>query len=169
MYAKFGYIVSVFSARGQRENDIDVQVKLVGDDDPVFARLINDNNTIGSPEDGTPCIVTCVNDDNNLWVRTINKDAVMRISQGEKVICDAAGNMIYFRKDNGMLIETVKGNIDITAAGNINIIGDVNITGNLTVSGTSDLTGTTTIETKPFIAHTHSGVTTGPANTGVVT
>ena len=141
MYARFGYIVSVFSTRGQRKNDIDVQVKLVGDNDPVFA---------------------------NLWARTINKDAVMRISQGEKVICDAAGNMIYFRKDNGMLIETAKGNIDITAAGNINITGDVNITGNLTVSGTSDLTGTTTIETKPFIAHTHSGVTTGPANTGVV-
>lgn len=41
-------------------------------------------------------------------------------------------------------------------------------TGNLKVNGTTTLVGTTTIETKQFLAHTHSGVTTGPNNTGVV-
>tara|TARA_R110000868_G_C10972986_1_gene771136 strand:- start:27788 stop:28339 length:552 start_codon:yes stop_codon:yes gene_type:complete len=183
MYARFGYIVTVYSSRGKSKNDIDVQVKLVGDNEPVVARLINNNNSIDVPEEGTPCIVECVNDENNLWARTINKDDVMRILQGEKVIFDSAQNKVYLRKDNGILIETVKGNINITSNGDINITsngdinitgkvnitGNVDVTGNLQVSGTTDLTGITTIETKPFIAHTHSGVTTGLNNTGIVT
>jgi phage baseplate assembly protein V len=174
MYLRFGYIVNVLSTRGQAQDDINVQVKLVENDEPVFARLINSYNSIYSPEDKTPCIVGCVNDKDNLWAWAINGDDVMRILQGEKVIFDSAGNKVYLKKDSGILIQTAKGNIDITSAGdinivgNINIAGNVNITGNLDVSGTSDLVGATTIQTKPFITHIHSGVQSGVNNSGGV-
>lgn len=182
MYSRFGYIINVLSARGQAQDDINVQVKLVGDDEPVFARLINSYNSIYSPEYGTPCIVGCVNDKDNLWAWAINGDDVMRISQGEKVIFDSVGNKIYLKKYNGILIQTATGNISINSAGhidiksvgninitgNVNIIGDIDVIGNLNVKGTTNLDGTTTIETKPFITHIHSGVQSGANNSGGV-
>lgn len=173
-YLRLGTILRVLSTRGASSNNIDVEILLVGDEVPVFARLVNSNNSIYSPIDRTPCIVGCVNGPDNLWAWAINFDDVMRISQGQKVIFDKSGNKVYLRGEGGLLIQTVKGNIDITSAGEINIIGNINIqgnvviTGNLEVSGISNLQGTTTIENKPFLTHTHSGVTSGPNNTGGV-
>jgi phage baseplate assembly protein V len=98
-----------------------------------------------------------------------------KILEGEKIIYGKKGNQVYLKQDGSINIITGDNKqIDITAQGGINITGAVNITGNvaitgnLSVSGTSDLQGTTTIETKPFISHTHSGVTIGAGNTGGV-
>jgi hypothetical protein len=62
---------------------------------------------------------------------------------------------------------------------NLNITGDVDITGDVTISGkvtaanveaTAELKGATAlIGGKDFATHTHSGVTSGPSNTGPVT
>jgi phage gp45-like len=175
MKSRLGTITEVFSKRGASKNDIDVQVKLVGNNEPVFARLVNSYNSIYYPKIGTPCIVSCVNNENNLWAWAINPDDVMRINEGEKVIFDKAGNKVYLKADGGILIETLQGSINVSSQGNINvnalninITGNVNITGDLDVSGSSNLQGTTIIETKPFLTHIHTGVVIGPDSTGGV-
>lgn len=68
---------------------------------------------------------------------------------------------------------------DLDIIGNIKHTGDTEQTGNLTVSskittqellvnGNSELKGGTTIQDKPFLTHAHSGVESGPNNTGGV-
>jgi hypothetical protein len=75
---------------------------------------------------------------------------------------------------SGKSTENVAGDKQITAlklivtAANSEFSGNVKILGNLEVIGTSTLAGATTIETKPFLGHTHSGVTPGPGTTGPV-
>lgn len=80
-------------------------------------------------------------------------------------------------KPSGIIdINATKGNI---TANNVNITGNVDITGDLTVSGkitgqnveaTAQVKGATAlIGGKDFATHTHTGVTSGPFNTGPVT
>lgn len=86
---------------------------------------------------------------------------------------------------NGNCTVNVTGNASITAANisatattaatvtapttNIVAATAVNITSPLTtITGALTVTGITTIQTKPFLTHIHSGVTTGPNNTGGV-
>jgi len=68
---------------------------------------------------------------------------------------------------SGLLQINTTGNSEITSAKTV-INNDVEIDGDLLVSGTSELQGTTTIETKTFLNHTHTGVQSGGSNTGGV-
>ena len=128
------------------------------------------------PSVGDSCYVLCVGDEYGMnYVIPYDVDNAPKILEGEKIIYGKKQNQIYFKQDGSISITTADDKqIDITAQGGVNITGAVNITGNVTitgnlsVSGTSDLQGTTTIETKPFISHTHSGVTVGAGNTGGV-
>ena len=66
-------------------------------------------------------------------------------------------------------------NIDLTAetvtinASNFVINADTENNGNLGVSGSSNLQGSTTIQGRPFLGHSHSGVRGGSENSGGVT
>ena len=128
------------------------------------------------PSVGDSCYVLCVGDEYGInYVIPYDGDNAPKINEGEKIIYGKKKNQIYFKQDGSISITTAdKKQIDITAQGGVNItgavsiVGNVTITGNLDVSGTSNLQGTTTIETKPFISHTHSGVTVGAGNTGGV-
>jgi len=122
------------------------------------------------PSVGDSCYVLCVGDEYAMnYVIPYDVDSAPKIFEGEKIIYGKKQNQIYFKQDGSISIKTAdEKQIDITAQGGVNIIGNVNITGNLNVSGTSNLQGATTIETKPFISHLHSGVTAGAANTGSV-
>jgi len=122
------------------------------------------------PSVGDSCYVLSVGNEYGMnYVIPYDVDSAPKILEGEKIIYGKKQNEIYFKQDGSISIKTADDKqIDITAQGGVNIIGNVNITGNLNVSGTSNLQGATTIETKPFISHSHSGVTAGAANTGSV-
>jgi hypothetical protein len=122
------------------------------------------------PSVGDSCYVLCVGDEYGMnYVIPYDVDNAPKILEGEKIIYGKKQNQVYLKKDGSISITTADNKqIDIAAQGGVNIIGNVNITGNLNVSGTSNLQGATTIETKPFISHSHSGVTAGAANTGSV-
>ena len=128
------------------------------------------------PSVGDDCYVLSVGDEYGMnYVIPYDVDNAPKILEGEKIIYGKKKNQIYFKQDGSISIATADSKqIDITSQGGVNITGAVNITGNvaitgnLSVSGTSNLQGATTIETKPFITHTHSGVTVGVGNTGAV-
>ena len=71
--------------------------------------------------------------------------------------------------DDGSTFVTLKaGEIQITAA-MVKVVGDIEHTGNLVRTGDTTTTGAVTNNGKDVgDTHTHSGVTTGPSNTGVV-
>jgi hypothetical protein len=122
------------------------------------------------PSVGDSCYVLCVGDEYGMnYVIPYDIDNAPKILEGEKIIYGKKQNQIYFKQDGSISIATADGKqLDIAAQGGLNVTGDVVITGNLSVSGTSNLQGATTIETKPFITHTHSGVTVGAGITGGV-
>jgi phage gp45-like len=85
-----------------------------------------------------------------------------------------SGEVAIFNKESGSVI-TLKqsGEIEITApsgvtvAGNLTVNGNVQVNGNLTVTGDTALGANVTSNSINIgSTHTHSGVTSGPSNTG---
>lgn len=91
------------------------------------------------------------------------------LQDGEAALHDAYGNKAHFKKD---------GTLDVVASNKVQITSPlVTMSGNLQVAGSisagttvtaPNVVGTTnvTFGGKSGIAHTHSGVQTGPGNTG---
>lgn len=63
----------------------------------------------------------------------------------------------------------ISGNCTVTVSGNVTLNApEATVNGNMTINGTLDVTGTTTLEGRTFLGHNHSGVQSGPSNTGGV-
>jgi phage gp45-like len=78
------------------------------------------------------------------------------------------GEVAIFNKESGAVI-TLKqsGEIEITAPSGVTVAGDLAVNGNLTVTGDTALGANVTSNSINIgSTHTHSGVTSGPSNTG---
>jgi len=105
------------------------------------------------------------------------KNRKKNLSKGEVALVDyLTGNMVYLRENGQIDIETASGSkIELLSDGTIKLTGNTTIEGNLQVNGSITATGnvecadikTSTIAS--LNAHVHSGVTTGPSNTGPAT
>ena len=75
-------------------------------------------------------------------------------------------NEIYLKQDGSVLIQNDNGSIEIESGGNIIINGvTIDTDGNIGTAG-SLTAASAVIDSKELKDHTHSGVTTGPSNTG---
>lgn len=128
-------------------------------ENPENITLVNPYGINAAPPENTNCVVVApFGYTENCYVVAFNANAPV-INAGEVIIYNNFGTQIYLKND---------GSVEITAP-IVKINGDVNITGNLIVDGDSTLTGAaTSIADKTFLIHEHSGVTSGPDNTGGV-
>lgn len=96
----------------------------------------------------------------------IKQDKTIKVETPAAIQVHSGGNLTA--TVGGNLSATISGTTDVTSSGNatvtaptIQLTGNVQVTGNLSVSGTMTNNGTNVGRT-----HVHSGVSTGPSNTG---
>lgn len=92
---------------------------------------------------------------------------------GVNIILNDSGDVVINNANNVQINSNTEINGDLTLNGNLTMTGNANITGNLTVTGsvtaaTGAFTTGASIAGKDFITHVHSGVSSGPSNTGGV-
>lgn len=113
-----------------------------------------------------------------------------KIERGEACIFSDQGIKIYLKKDGNLDIISLKdinvtcnnlvANITNNATTNASVIEanagtsaditapEIKLNGNVTITGNLIVTGSASIAGKDFLTHSHSGVTAGSANTGIV-
>ncbi|MDD2267019.1 phage baseplate assembly protein V [Sulfuricurvum sp.] len=77
------------------------------------------------------------------------------------------GTIITYDVTAKVLTIDASGSIDITAPSGITVTANTAITGNVTINGNLNVSGTITDEKGSLSDHVHTGVTSGPSDTGV--
>lgn len=155
--------IGQITAVRQKDAVLFVSIATPTSSEPEIAYLTCEWGSAEYPTIGSACLIfACDGDFSRKFAIPFNNSDGQKVNVGEKMIFTPQGSKIYLKND---------GSIEIIAAKQkISIVGDVSISGKLTVQGDADLKGTgTKIANKTFLTHTHSGVQSGPSNTGGVT
>lgn len=155
-----------------------LQLRLMADEAKDNVEHFEPFGFTSKPLAGAEHVTVFMDGDRSHGITLVVADRRYRITglqDGEAALHDAYGNKAHFKKDGTLdVVASAKVQITsplVTMSGNLQVAGSISagtsITAGTTVTA-PNVVGTTnvTFGGKSGIAHTHSGVQTGPGNTG---
>ena len=155
-----------------------LQLRLMADEAKDNVEHFEPFGFTSKPLAGAEHVTVFMDGDRSHGITLVVADRRYRITglqDGEAALHDAYGNKAHFKKD-GTLDVVASNKVQITSplvtmSGNLQVAGSISAGTSMTAGTTvtaPNVVGTTnvTFGGKSGIAHTHSGVQTGPGNTG---